>query len=139
VYIKVGNKVEPAAYVRNITATFDFEKEDIRTLGFRGAQHKITGWSGSGSMNIFAITSVFAEMAQQYHKTGVSTYFTLVITGYDPTSTVGRQVTNLRNVLIDSVDIAKLDVENTALDMDVDFTFDDFELQESFRPAQRKE
>jgi len=120
-------------FVRNLEATFEKNKTEINTLGHRGGQHKTTGWSGSGSMNIFYITSVFRNLALDYAKNGKDVYFDVTIVNEDPTSTVGKQTVVLYNCNLDSVPVAKLDVENTELDEDLDFTFEDFEILDTFK------
>ncbi len=119
-------------YVKNIEATLEKNKTEVRTLGKRGTQQKTAGWSGSGSMNIYYVTSLFRKMALRYVKDGVDTYFTITIINEDPGSSIGRQTITLYNCNIDSVLLAKLDVENEILDEDVEFTFDDFDMMDSF-------
>lgn len=65
-----GDRVEDLFMVKNLEATAEIEKTDVYTLGKRGAQHKPNGWSGSGSMTVYYITSLFRKMVVQYIKTG---------------------------------------------------------------------
>jgi len=128
----INGSVELMAYVKNIEATFEKQKSEIRVLGHRGTQHKTTGWAGSGSMNLYYITSLFREMALKYAKTGIDTSIDITIENNDPTSTVGKQTVVLYGCNFDSTIIAKLDVDNTELDEDIDFTFDDFDILDKF-------
>lgn len=128
----INGSIENLAYVKNLEATFEKQKSEIRVIGHRGTQHKTTGWSGSGSMNLYYITSLFREMALKYAKTGVDTSFDVTIENNDPTSSIGKQTVVLYGVNIDSTIIAKLDVDNTELDEDIDFTFDDFDILDKF-------
>lgn len=127
-----GDHVEDLFMVKNLEATADMEKTDVYTLGKRGAQHKPNGWSGSGSMTVYYVTSLFRKMVIQYIKTGVPVYFDVTVTNEDPGSSVGLQTVVLKNCSLDSAIIAKLDVESEVLDEDVDFTFDDVDLLDSF-------
>ena len=128
----IDGVVEVMAYVKNFEATFEKQKSEIKTLGHRGTQHKTTGWNGTGSMTLYYITSRFRELAHKYAKEGVDTNFDITIVNDDPTSTVGNQTVAFYGVNLDSTILAKLDVDNTELDEDVDFTFDDFEILNSF-------
>lgn len=128
----VDGNVENCAYVKSFEANFEKDKSEIRVLGRRGTQHKTNGWSGSGSMNLYYITSLFRMLALKYAKTGVDTSFTMTCVNEDPTSTVGKQTVVFYGVNLDSVALAKLDVDNTELDEDIDFTFDDFDILDQF-------
>lgn len=128
----IDGNIHDMFFIKTLEATFDKRKAEVRTLGKRGTQHKGTGWSGAGSMTIYYVTSLFRNMALKYAKTGKDTYFNITIVNDDPTSTVGKQTMVLYNCNIDSVILAKLDTEADVLDEDIDFTFDDFDILDSF-------
>lgn len=128
----IGGRVEDMFYARNLEATLTKHKDPIRVLGIKGDQHKASGWEGTGSLNVFYVTSVFRRMALNYAKNGVDTYFTLTVTNEDPTSTVGKQTVVLYNCNIDSVVLTKFDTETNYLDEDIDFTFDGFDILDEF-------
>ena len=125
--------VEQMFWAKNLEATASIEKTEVRTLGKRGAQNKPNGWSGSGSMTIYYITSLFRRMALQYIKTGKPVYFDMTVTNNDPGSTVGSQTTVLKCCSLDEVILAKFDVESDVLDETVSFTFDDVDLLDEFQ------
>lgn len=131
-YIEWQNKIEEFFYAKNIEATMEKNKAEVRVMGTRGTQNKATGWTGTGSMTIYYVSSVFRQMALKYAKEGIDTYFKLVITNEDKGTTIGRQTVILYDCNIDSVVLAKMDVEADALDEDVDFTFADFDIPEEF-------
>lgn len=131
-YMTIDGAVKLMFAVRNIRATVTKQKTEIRTLGRRGVQHKTNGWSGTGSMEIFYVTSDFLKMIKQYKDTGRDTYFDIQTINDDPTTTVGRQEVTLIDVNLDSVDIAALDAENDTLTQSINFTFDDFDTGEMF-------
>ena len=83
-------------------------------------------------MTIYYITSIFRRLAKEYAKTGKDTYFDITIENDDPTSSVGKQTVVLYKCNLDSTILAKLDVDNTELDEDIDFTFEDFDILDSF-------
>ena len=124
--------VQDLFYIKTAEATFEKNKAEVKTLGKRGTQHKTNGWSGSGSMTIYYITSLFRQMAYRYAKEGIDTYFTITITNEDPSSTIGRQTVSLFNCNVDSTILAKLDVDSDSLEEDLDFTFDDFAILDQF-------
>lgn len=128
----IDGNVQDLFYIKSLEATFEKIKTEVRALGKRGTQHKGTGWSGTGSMTIYYITSIFREMALKYAKTGKDTYFNITLVNSDPTSTVGTQMMVLYNCNIDSAILAKLDTEADVLDEDIDFTFDDFDILNRF-------
>ena len=137
-YLKAGDTISGQEAVAKMTiknsdeATCEIEKTDVKTLGKRGAQHKPNGWSGSGKMTVYYVTSLFRNMALQYIKTGIPVYFDIMVSNNDPASSVGPQTTVLKNCSLDSVILAKFDVESEVMDEDLDFTFDDADILDSF-------
>lgn len=119
-------------YVRNLRATAEKRKSDIRTLGRRGTQRKASGWSGTGSMSIYYVTSKFRQLMYKYIKEGVDTYFDITIVNEDPNSTIGKQTVTLIDVNLNSVVMAALDTENDELDEDVEFTWEDIDMPDLF-------
>lgn len=128
----INGQVENLFMIKSLEATIEKNKEAVRTLGRRGEQQKAAGWSGTGSMTIYYATSLFRKLILDYVKNGRDIYFDIIITNNDPTSTIGRQTVALHGCNLDSVLATKLDVEATALDEDMDFTFDDVDLLEEF-------
>lgn len=129
---KINGEVKDMFYIKTLEATCEKNKQEVRTLGKRGVQHKTTGWSGTGSMTIYYVTSEFVRMAKEYIKNGVDTYFTVTIENNDPTSSIGKQTVTLFDVNVDSIPVAKLAVEDEVLECDMDFTFDDLDLIDEF-------
>ncbi len=131
-YAIIGGTREEMFYLRNIEAKVEKEKVEGKTLGKRGTQHKAGGWKGTGSANIYYVTTRFRKMMLSYIKNGVDTYFDVQIVNDDPASSVGSQTVILRDVSLDSVIMAKLDVDSEFLDEDVEFTFEDIDILDSF-------
>lgn len=127
-----GQQIQ-VAECKNISAKITKQKSEFKALGYRGTQHKATGWSGSGTLTIHYATSKFAKMMIDYAKNGIDQYFTLQIINQDPTSRIGRQTVNLYYVNLDESEIAKLDSDSEFLDQSMNFTFSDVEMTESFR------
>lgn len=118
--------------LKNIEATIELAKTEVKTLNKRMTQNKVTGATGTGSLTIHKVTSRYAEIGINYLKTGKIPAITIKITNDDPQSSIGRQSTLIKGIIFDSTVIAKLDVEADVLDEDADFTFDDADLLEKF-------
>lgn len=131
-YTTINGQVEEMFYAKNLEATAEKNKSEIKTLGKRGTQHKATGWSGSGSMTIYYATSMFRKMMLEYIKNGKDIYFDIQVINEDPTSSIGKQTTVLKNVNLDSVVMAQFDVDSDALEEDIDFTYDDVDILDEF-------
>ena len=69
----IDGNVQDLFFVKTVEATFEKNKSEVKTLGHRGVQHKGTGWSGSGSMTLYYVTSLFRKMALEYAKNGKDT------------------------------------------------------------------
>lgn len=123
-------------YIKTFEATMEKKKTVVKTLGKRSEQHKAVGWSGKGSLNMFYVTTELRALALTYAKTGKDVYFNITVTNEDPTSSVGKQTLIFYNCNLDTAVLAKLDVGAEVLDEDADFTFDDFDILDSFgKPA----
>ena len=131
-YIEVDGKVEEFFYAKSIEATAELNKSEVKVMGKRGVQNKATGWTGSGSMTIYYVTTIFRNMLLKYAKEGILPAFKLVVTNEDKGTTIGKQTVCLYDCVIDSVNLAKFDVESDALDEDMDFTFSDFDILRDF-------
>ncbi|WP_240421658.1 phage tail tube protein [Paenibacillus periandrae] len=123
---------EEMFYVKKLEAKVEKDKTDIKTLGRRGTQHKANGWKGTGTMTIYYVTTLFRQMMLDYIGTGKDSYFDLKVTNEDPASGAGKQTVILKNVNLDSVIMASLDTDSTALEEEVSFTFDGVEIESSF-------
>jgi hypothetical protein len=132
-YATINGNVEEMLYLKNIEASIEKNKIEVPVLGRTGNQHKAGGWNGTGSMTIYYATSKFRELMLEYVKTGKDIYFDILIENDDPTSGLGRQTTILKGVNLDSVIIAKLDIESETLDEEVSFTFNDVDMPNKFR------
>ena len=128
----IDGNVEEMFYVKNIEINVEKYKNEIKVLCQTGAKHKANGWKGSGSMNMYYCTSKFREMMLKYIKDGVDTYFDILVENEDPSTKIGKQTAVVKGVNLDSIVMAKLDVDSTELDEDVEFTFNDIDLLNDF-------
>ena len=86
-------------------------------------------------MTVYYSTSKFRDLMLKYIKEGKDTYFEIVIENKDPSSDIERQSVALKQVNIDNVTMAKLDINSTELDEEMTFTFNDIDILESFKPV----
>jgi hypothetical protein len=131
-YAKINGVQHEMFYLKTLEATAEKQKAEVKTLGRRGTQHKAIGWSGTGSMTIFYVTSRFRQLMLDYIKNGKDTYFDIEVINEDPHSSVGRQWIALRNVNLNSVIFASLDTDAETLEEEVEFTFEDIDMIQTF-------
>ncbi|MCD9026049.1 phage tail tube protein [Cohnella silvisoli] len=131
-YATIDGQVEEMFYIKSLEASAEKQKTEIKTLGKRGTQHKAAGWSGTGTMTIYYVTSRFRQQMLNYIKNGVDTYFDVQVVNEDPASGVGKQTVILRDVNLNKVILAKLDTDSEALDEEVEFTFEDVDIIDQF-------
>lgn len=116
----------------NFEAKFERTKTEIPILGKTGKGNKSTGWKGTGSATFHYNTSIFRQMMLKYKDTGEDVYFEIQVTNEDPTSAAGRQTLVFIDCNIDGGILAKFDADGEYLDEDMDFTFEDFKMPETF-------
>src|SRR5690606_793840 len=132
-FVTINGQVEELFYARSLEATIEKNKTDVPTLGKTNVGQKATGWTGTGTMNIYYVTSLFRRLMLDYVKTGRDFYFDLQVTNDDPTSSAGRQTVVLKNCNLDDVIAAQFDITtDEALNEDISFTFDDYDILEQF-------
>ena len=131
-FVTIGTRRYNFMQAINLEATFEKTKTEVPILGKTGKGNKATGWKGTGSATFHYNTSIFRQMMLDYKETGEDTYFEMQITNEDPTSAVGRQTIILKDCNIDGGILAKFDADTDYLDEDMDFTFEDFSMPESF-------
>ncbi|CBZ04406.1 phage tail tube protein [Clostridium botulinum] len=131
-FLTVDGRNEELFYAKKLESKVEKKKTEVKTLGKRGEQHKAAGWSGSGTLTVYYVTSLFRELMIKYMKTGVDTYFDMSVTNEDPTSSIGKQTTVLKDCNLDEVSMAMFDVESEVLEEDMGFTFDDVDLLDKF-------
>lgn len=132
-FVTIGTRRYNFMQAINLEANFEKNKTEVPILGRTGKGNKASGWSGSGSATFHYNTSVFRQMMQQYKDTGEDIYFEIQISNEDPTSTAGRQTIVLIDCNINGGILAKFDADGEYLDEDMDFTFEDFKMPETFK------
>lgn len=131
-FVTIGTRRYNFMQAINVEAKFEKNKTEVPVLGRPGKGNKATGWKGTGSATFHYNTSIFRQMMLDYKESGQDTYFEMQITNEDKTSSVGRQTIVLMDCNIDGGILAKFDADGEYLDEDMDFTFEDFSMPESF-------
>lgn len=132
-YATINGRVEELFYARSLEATITKNKTDVPVLGKTNVGQKPTGWSGSGTLNIYYITSLFRQLMLEYIKTGRDFYFDLQVVNEDPDSDAGRQTVVLKNCNLDEVSAAQFDItSDEPMNEDMPFTFTDYEILDDF-------
>ncbi len=116
----------------NFEAKFEKLKTEVPILGKTGSGNKSTGWKGSGSATFHYNTSIFRKLMVEYKDSGEDIYFEMQVTNEDPTSSAGRQTMVFIDCNIDGGVLAKFDANGEYLDEEMEFTFEDFKMPESF-------
>jgi len=116
----------------DLEARMEKSKTEVPILGKTGRGHKASGWTGSGNASFHYNTSIFRELMYRFKESGEDIYFDVQIVNEDPTSAVGRQTIILKDCNLDSSVLAKFDADGDFLTEDMGFTFEDFEMPETF-------
>lgn len=133
VFATINGEVHEMLYLKNLEARVEKNKVEVPVLGKTGVEHKAAGWTGTGTATAYYATSKFRELMLEYIKTGKDTYFDILVENRDPTSNIGKQTIVLKGVNLDSVIMAKIDVETETLDEEITFTFNDVDMPNKFR------
>ncbi len=118
----------------NLEASIEKIKTEVPILGKTGKGNKAAGWKGTGSATFHYNTSIFRELLKRYKDSGEDVYFDIQVTNEDPTSRVGRQTVILKDCNVDGGVLTKFDADAEYLEESLDFTFEDFEMPETFTP-----
>ena len=116
----------------NLEASIEKTKTEVPILGKTGKGNKASGWKGTGSATFHYNTSSLRELLSKYKESGEDTYFDIMVTNEDKTSSVGRQTVILKDCNMDGGILAKFDADAEYLDEEMEFTFEDWEIPEKF-------
>lgn len=128
----IDGKVKELAEIKTLTASIEFNKVDFKSLGTSAVQKKTTGWSGTGSMTIYYVTSEWNKIILQYTKYKKVVNFDIIVKNEDSSSSIGKQRVKLSRCTLDGGDIAKMDADADFLEGSYNFTFEDWDLLDKF-------
>lgn len=132
-FVTIGDNRYNFMQAINLEARIDKNKTEVPILGRTGKGNKAAGWKGTGSARFHYNTSIMRKLLEEYKDTGLDIYFEIQIRNEDPTTSVGSQTVILKDCNMDGGVLAKFDADNTGfLDEDVNFTFEDFYIPETF-------
>ncbi len=132
-YITVDGQNRYFFELSKIDANIEFTVLAKRLLGHRMKQHKATAAEGKGSITMYNVSPAALAIYQEYIKNGKTPAISIQTTNEDTSSTIGRRVVVMRNVILAKVPVASLDDSSEDLSTtDTDFTFDDLDDLESY-------
>lgn len=116
----------------NFESKMEVNVAEVAILGKTGKGNKPTGWTGTWSGSAHYNQSVLRQILLEYKKTGRMQPFDITVTNEDPTTEIGRQTIILRGCLAKGGVLAKFDADSETLDEDIEGTFDDWDMPETF-------
>lgn len=114
-------------------AKFDKNKIEVPLLGKTGQGNKAAGWKGTFSGTAHYNQSIFRQLLVEYKNTGADVYFEIQVTNEDGVSRAGRQTMVFLDCNLDGGILAKFDADGEYLEEDIEGTFEDFTMPESFK------
>lgn len=130
--ITIGERRYNFAQMIELEAPIEKNKVEVPILGKTMTAHKTVGLSGSFSGTLHYNQSVLRQLLLDYKNTGIDMYFDIQITNEDPETKLGRQTIILKDCNLDGITLAKFDADGEYLDEDIEGTFEDFSMPESF-------
>lgn len=131
-FVTIGTNRYNFMQAIDFEAKFEKTKTEVPILGKTGSGNKSTGWKGTGSATFHYNTSIFRQLMLDFKDSGEDVYFEIQVANEDPTSAAGRQTMVFIDCNIDGGVLAKFDADGEYLDEDMDFTFEDFKMPETF-------
>ena len=131
-YITIGTRRYNFMQMKDMEVKVEKQKSSVPRLGAIMLGHKAYGMEGTFSGTAHYNQSVMRQLLVDYKNTGEDTYFEMQITNDDPTSAAGRQTVVLYDCNTDGGILAKFDADGEFLDEEMEGTFEDFSMPESF-------
>lgn len=132
-FATINGRVEELFYAKSLEATIEKNKVDVPVLGKTNTPQRSAGWSGTGTLTVYYVTSVFRQLMRTYIQTGQDFWFDLMIVNEQPGSSTGKQTTFLKGCNLDSVSAAQFDAtSDDMLEEELPFTFNDYDVKDQF-------
>ncbi|MEK5167165.1 phage tail tube protein [Paenibacillus sp. FSL R5-0527] len=136
-FVTINGRVEELFYAKTLESTIEKNKVDVPVLGRTNTPQRSAGWSGSGTLTIYYVTSVFRQLMRDYVKTGADFWFDLQVVNEQPGSGSGKQTVVLKNCNLDSTSAAQFDAtSDDMLEEELPFTFEDYDVLDQFTAVQ---
>lgn len=127
-----GNRYNFANMI-DIEAKLKKTKATVPRLGSLMVGHKSCGMEGTFSGTMHYNQTVMRKLLEEYKNTGEDVYFDMQIDNDDPTSDAKSQSVILLDCNTDGGVLAKFDADGEYLDEEIEGTFEDFSIPESFK------
>lgn len=131
-FVTIGSRRYNFMQMIDLEAKVEKTKAEVPRLGAIMVGHKSCGMAGTFSGTAHYNQSVMRQLLVDYKNTGEDVYFEIQITNDDPTSAAGRQTVVLYDCNTDGGVLAKFDADGEYLDEELEGTFEDFSIPESF-------
>lgn len=132
-YATIDGRVEELFYAKSLESTIEKNKVDVPVLGKTNTPQRAAGWSGTGTMTVYYVTSKFRQLMRKYIQTGEDFWFDLMVTNEQPGSSTGKQTAILKGCNLDSIVAAQFDAtSDDMLEEEMPFTFHDYDIQDQF-------
>ena len=131
-FITIGDRRYNFMQMIDMEVQVEKTKTTVPRLGAIMAGHKSCGMEGTFSGTAHYNQSVMRQLLLDYKNSGVDAYFEMQITNDDPGSDAGRQTIVLYDCNTDGGILAKFDADGEYLDEEIEGTFEDFSMLESF-------
>lgn len=128
-FITVNGKTRELFELLNLDAKYEMIVSERKIMGKRMPQYKVIGAKGTGNIKMYFNNTELLKEVQNFIKTGV--YPEISVQAYieDNTSAYGKNEVVLRNVIINTLSVIKLDAESEdGLSEESDFTFDEVDI-----------
>ncbi|GKU75658.1 phage tail tube protein [Paenibacillus sp. L3-i20] len=134
-FVKMGTRIEELFYAKSLEATIEKNKIDVPILGKTNVAKRSSGWTGTGTLKVYYVTSMFRQLMYEYVSTGRDFYFDLEVINEDPQSGTGKQTIVLKGCNLDSVSAVQFDAtSDDMMEEELPFTFTDYEVSGQFNP-----
>lgn len=131
-YITIGTRRYNFMQMIDMEVQVEKTKASVPRLGAIMVGHKSCGMEGTFSGTAHYNQTVMRQLLADYKDSGLDTYFEMQITNDDPSSDAGRQTIIFYDCNTDGGILAKFDADGEYLDEEVEGTFEDFSIAESF-------
>lgn len=131
-FITIGGNRYNFMQMIDFEGKLDKTKVKVPILGKIMESNKTVGLSGTFSGTAHYNQSIFRQAMLDYKNTGIDAYFEIQVTNEDPESSAGRQTIVFIDANTDGGVLAKFDSDGEYLDEDIEGTFEDFKMPESF-------
>ena len=128
-FITVNGKTRELFELLNLDAKFEMIVSERKIMGKRMPQYKVIGAKGTGNLKMYFTNTGLLKEVQDFIKTGIYPEISIQAYVEDKTSAYGKHEVVLRNVIINTLSVIKLDAESEdGLSEESDFTFDEADI-----------